>query len=177
MPRRTAASVIPLRSELKLFHLERTEDASGVSGIGKVAEGVVFDDGTVVLRWLTEVKSTVVFQSIKDVESVHGHEGKDRLRMTERASDDRASSSASRTTISEKLLRRQLHEQSIIVGGLGYRYFTISVPDIRGLMAQLEAKGIKPTVSITEARPGVTIAMVTDPDGNTVEFLQNTGSK
>ena len=64
-----------------------------------------------------------------------------------------------------------------IVGGLGYRYFTISVPDIRGLMAQLEAKGIKPTVSITEARPGVTIAMVTDPDGNTVEFLQNTGSK
>ena len=64
-----------------------------------------------------------------------------------------------------------------IVGGLGYRYFTISVPDIRGLIAQLEAKGIKPTVPITEARPGMTIAMVTDPDGNTVEFLQNTGSK
>jgi catechol 2,3-dioxygenase-like lactoylglutathione lyase family enzyme len=64
-----------------------------------------------------------------------------------------------------------------IVGGLGYRYFTISVPDIRGLMARLEANGIKPTVPITEARPGITIAMVTDPDGNTVEFLQNTGSK
>jgi hypothetical protein len=44
---------------MRLFRLERTEDASGVSGIGKVAEGVVFDDGTVVLRWLTEVKSTV----------------------------------------------------------------------------------------------------------------------
>ncbi|HTT76979.1 MAG TPA: hypothetical protein VMF50_13505 [Candidatus Binataceae bacterium] len=28
---------------------------------------------------------------------------------------------------------------------------------------------------IIEARPGVTIAMV--PDGNTVEFLQNTSSK
>jgi catechol 2,3-dioxygenase-like lactoylglutathione lyase family enzyme len=64
-----------------------------------------------------------------------------------------------------------------IGGGLGYRYFTISVPDIRGLMARLEAKGIKLTVSITEARPGVTIAMVTDPDGNTVEFLQNTSAK
>jgi catechol 2,3-dioxygenase-like lactoylglutathione lyase family enzyme len=63
------------------------------------------------------------------------------------------------------------------MGGLGYRYFTISVPDIRGLMAQLEAKGIHPTVPVTEYRPGVTIAMVTDPDGNTVEFLQNTGSK
>ena len=59
------------------------------------------------------------------------------------------------------------------MGGLGYRYFTISVPDIRGLIAGLEAKGIRPTVPVTEFRPGVTIAMVTDPDGNTVEFLQN----
>jgi len=57
--------------------------------------------------------------------------------------------------------------------GLGYRYFTISVPDIRGLMAQLETKGVRATVPVTEFRPGVTIAMVTDPDGNTIEFLQN----
>jgi catechol 2,3-dioxygenase-like lactoylglutathione lyase family enzyme len=63
------------------------------------------------------------------------------------------------------------------MGGLGYRYFTISVPDIRGLISQLEAKGIRPTVPVTEFRPGVTIAMVIDPDGNTVEFIQNTGSK
>ena len=61
---------------MRLFHLERIEDASGVSGIGKVAEGVVFDDGSVVLRWLTAVKSTVFFQNITDVESVHGHQGK-----------------------------------------------------------------------------------------------------
>jgi len=62
-------------------------------------------------------------------------------------------------------------------GGLGYRYFTISVSDIRRLIAQLEAKGISPTVPVTEFRPGVTIAMVTDPDGNTVEFLQNSAPK
>ena len=62
------------------------------------------------------------------------------------------------------------------MGGLGLRYFTISVPDIRALMTQLEAKGIRPTMPVTEFRPGVTIAMVTDPDGNTVEFLQNTAS-
>ncbi|HUA34435.1 MAG TPA: VOC family protein [Candidatus Binataceae bacterium] len=61
--------------------------------------------------------------------------------------------------------------------GLGFRYFTISVPDIRGLMAQLEAKGIKATVPVTEFRPGVTIAMVADPEGNTVEFLQNSAPK
>ncbi len=63
------------------------------------------------------------------------------------------------------------------MGGLGYRYFTISVPDIRGLMTRLEAKGIRPTVPVTEFRPGVTIAMVTDPDGNTIEFLENMVSK
>jgi catechol 2,3-dioxygenase-like lactoylglutathione lyase family enzyme len=61
-------------------------------------------------------------------------------------------------------------------GGLGFRYFTISVPDIRGLVSKLESKGIRPSVPVTEFRPGVTIAMVTDPDGNTVEFLQNTSS-
>jgi catechol 2,3-dioxygenase-like lactoylglutathione lyase family enzyme len=44
-------------------------------------------------------------------------------------------------------------------------------------MAQLEAKGIRASVPVTEFRPGVTIAMVTDPDGNTVEFIQNTPVK
>ena len=58
------------------------------------------------------------------------------------------------------------------MGGLGFRYFTITVPDIKGLVVQLEAKGIRPTVPVTQFRPGVMIAMVTDPDGNTVEFLQ-----
>jgi len=69
---------------MKLFHLERTEDASGVSGIGKVVEGVVFDDGTVVLRWLTEVKSTVL--SIKDVSSSTAMKERRRLYSNERAS-------------------------------------------------------------------------------------------
>ncbi len=55
---------------------------------------------------------------------------------------------------------------------LGMRYFTIHVPDLRGLLARLESQGIKPFMPITEVRPGVTIAMVSDPDGNTVEFLQ-----
>jgi catechol 2,3-dioxygenase-like lactoylglutathione lyase family enzyme len=63
------------------------------------------------------------------------------------------------------------------MGGLGYRYFTITVPDIRGLMAKLESKGIKATVPVTEFRPGITISMVTDPDGNTIEFLESGSAK
>jgi catechol 2,3-dioxygenase-like lactoylglutathione lyase family enzyme len=54
----------------------------------------------------------------------------------------------------------------------GIRYFTISVPDLRGLIARLESVGIKPFMPITDIGGGMTVAMVSDPDGNTVEFLQ-----
>lgn len=56
--------------------------------------------------------------------------------------------------------------------GYGLRYLTIHVGDIRNLVAQLESKGLKPLVPPTENRPGVIMAMVNDPDGNIVEFLQ-----
>ena len=56
--------------------------------------------------------------------------------------------------------------------GFGLRYLTIHVNDLRDLVAQLEAKGIKPLVPPSETRPGVVMAMVNDPDGNIVEFLQ-----
>lgn len=62
-----------------LFHLQRDADESGVSGTGRVADGVEFQDGTVVLRWLGSRASTVVYASIADVEAVHGHGGKTRL--------------------------------------------------------------------------------------------------
>jgi hypothetical protein len=61
---------------MRLFRLHRIEDVSGVSGIGIVAEGVVFSDGTVALRWLTETSSTAVYDSIEDARAVHGHDGK-----------------------------------------------------------------------------------------------------
>ena len=46
---------------MKLSHLKRTEDASGFSGIGEVAEGVMFEDGTAGLRWLRSEPSMVAF--------------------------------------------------------------------------------------------------------------------
>jgi catechol 2,3-dioxygenase-like lactoylglutathione lyase family enzyme len=39
-------------------------------------------------------------------------------------------------------------------------------------VAACEAAGRKVVVPITELRPGITIAIVEDPDGNWVEFLQ-----
>ena len=53
----------------------------------------------------------------------------------------------------------------------GIRYFTISVRDLPAVVAELEAKGHTFTVPLREARPGVWIAMLEDPDGNTVELL------
>lgn len=55
----------------------------------------------------------------------------------------------------------------------GYRYWTISVDNIAAVVASCEAAGVKIRVPVSEIRPGVTIAIVEDPDGNWVEFLQN----
>ncbi len=53
----------------------------------------------------------------------------------------------------------------------GLRYWTITVSNLPEIVGQVEAAGHKIVVPPTEVRPGVTIAMVTDPDGNWVEFI------
>lgn len=53
----------------------------------------------------------------------------------------------------------------------GIRYFTISVHNLPDVVKKLEAKGHTFTVPLRESRPGVWIAMLEDPDGNTVELL------
>ncbi len=42
-------------------------------GLAPDYEGVIFSDGTVVLRWLTEYRSHSVWASYQDFEKVHGH--------------------------------------------------------------------------------------------------------
>lgn len=65
--------------EPKRFKLVRVEDESGVSGIGEVAYGVMFDDRTAALHWNTTTSSTTVYKDIDDVVFIHGHEGKTQL--------------------------------------------------------------------------------------------------
>lgn len=78
---RCAAHRGPSRPQHALwtFVLRRDEDESGVSGEGVVAQGVVFTDGAVALRWLTEYRSTGIYNSIEDVERIHGHGGKTKV--------------------------------------------------------------------------------------------------
>jgi len=60
--------VVPRR-----FFLKRIKDDSGVSGIGRVAAGVQFPSGKVVLEWLTETPSEAVYESLEDCVKIHGH--------------------------------------------------------------------------------------------------------
>lgn len=59
-----------------------------------------------------------------------------------------------------------------IGGAYGYRYWTISISNINEVVADCEKAGYKVVAPIREFRPGITIAIVEDPDGNWVEFLQ-----
>ncbi len=61
-----------------------------------------------------------------------------------------------------------------IQGAYGYRYWTISVPNLDELTAACEAAGRKIAITPREIRPGVRISMVEDPDGNWVELLEVT---
>ena len=70
----TGAGMPPRR-----FILYRRHDATGVSGTGIVATGVVWPDGHAALRWKAddprEASSTSVWSSVADLLRVHGHGG------------------------------------------------------------------------------------------------------
>jgi hypothetical protein len=66
----------------RTFVLDRRRDISGVSGTGLVAEGVVWSDGAVALRWSGENPTTVAFETgIEGVEAIHGHGGATEVRF------------------------------------------------------------------------------------------------
>ena len=55
---------------------------------------------------------------------------------------------------------------------LGFRYVTFVIKNLSELCAELKAKGIEFALPEKEIRSGVRIAMVKDPDGNIVEFVE-----
>src|SRR5215472_7700884 len=71
--------------EMRVFDLMRDEDISGVSGIGRVAVGVVFPSGKVVLEWLGSHRTFGIYDNLADVERIHGHGGKTRVAFMRRA--------------------------------------------------------------------------------------------
>ncbi len=55
---------------------------------------------------------------------------------------------------------------------LGFRYLTFVVTNLDAVCQLMEAENIEFTRAKTEIAPGTTIAMVKDPDGNIVEFVE-----
>jgi catechol 2,3-dioxygenase-like lactoylglutathione lyase family enzyme len=55
---------------------------------------------------------------------------------------------------------------------LGFRYVTFVIKNLADLCTELKGKGIEFALPETEVRPGVRVAMVRDPDGNIVEFVE-----
>jgi len=65
---------------MRRFYVNRKVDETGNSGTGHVAEGVQFTDGRVAWHWsgatnALGVTSTIVYDSIEDAITVHGHSG------------------------------------------------------------------------------------------------------
>ncbi len=58
---------------MKTFYIVRHADESGVSGTGKVLNGVEFPDGQTVIRWCVVGKpnSTAIYPSFADFKYIH----------------------------------------------------------------------------------------------------------
>lgn len=61
--------------QIKEFYLQRDVDVSGTSGVGKVAIGVRLPSGKCVLEWCSAIRSVAIYESITDLEFIHGHAG------------------------------------------------------------------------------------------------------
>jgi hypothetical protein len=75
--------VLEVHCGMRRFVLDRLSDESGVSGTGFVAEGVEFTDGTVALRWNSDLTSTAIYSNIQDVDMIHGHNGQTQIRWVD----------------------------------------------------------------------------------------------
>ena len=59
-----------------------------------------------------------------------------------------------------------------IPAATGIRYFTLHISNLQDVVDGSEQGGYKIVVPIKSIRPGVSIAIVKDPDGNWLELLQ-----
>ncbi len=55
---------------------------------------------------------------------------------------------------------------------VGFRYVTFVIKNLSKVCEEMQKKGIVFEIPEKEHRPGVRIAMVRDPDGNIVEFVE-----
>jgi hypothetical protein len=67
--------IVPAHLAPRRFRLIRTDDVTGVSGPGHVADGVQWPDGTCAVRWRTQIATHALYDALDHVEHIHGHDG------------------------------------------------------------------------------------------------------
>lgn len=76
----TVRQVNPLTdSRSRKFKLVRDDDETGISGTGVVAEGIEFSNGMCAMCWLTAMHSVAVYPNVRQLEAIHGHNGRARV--------------------------------------------------------------------------------------------------
>lgn len=76
------ASKIVIACGMRRFYLQRESDPSGVSGTGRVADGVEFASGWIALHFDPQIKgihSVYFYRDLGDMYQLHGHGGKTRI--------------------------------------------------------------------------------------------------
>ena len=72
---------------MKTFYLLRHEDLHGHSGLGTVAEGVIFDNGLIAMTWISEFDTVTMFRHVRDVVKLHSHDGRTEMVIEGRKRD------------------------------------------------------------------------------------------
>lgn len=131
------------REEMRCFYLDRESEHSSLIEEGKmadsslIAEGVQFIDGTVVIHWFGEYRSTARYSNIEDMEAIHGHKRKTAIRWIDRTAFCRGQSDCYQDSC------ENVHFASI--GGLSKRTIMVAPdyidePDIAEYLAGYRAK-------------------------------------
>lgn len=76
--------------KMRRFVLQRDKDVTGLTGTGVVAWGCEFPNGKVAMTWErghVDASSATWFDSIEDLETIHGHGGNTRIVFADFAID------------------------------------------------------------------------------------------
>jgi len=60
-----------IKGDPKRFYIVRNSDESGISGTGRVLDGVLFPGGKTVIKWRSKVSSVAIYETFEDFKLLH----------------------------------------------------------------------------------------------------------
>lgn len=62
---------MPSKDRIRTFHVIRSEDETGVSGTGRIMEGIEFPSGRVVVEWQAPYQTLGIYSSFAEFSQIH----------------------------------------------------------------------------------------------------------